>query len=57
LTLQASAAEQTRHKIYDMATSEKLLIQAYHLPFPALVHIEKSGTGYREIPIPGTPTI
>lgn len=49
--------EQTRHKIYDMAASEKLLIQAYHLPFPALIYIEKSGTGYREIPIPWNPTI
>jgi glyoxylase-like metal-dependent hydrolase (beta-lactamase superfamily II) len=49
--------EQTRHKIYDMAASEKLPIQAYHLPFPALIYIEKTGTGYREIPIPWNPTI
>ncbi len=55
--MDAAMAEQTRRKLYDMAATEKLLIQAYHLPFPALVYIEKSGTGYREIPVPWNPTI
>jgi glyoxylase-like metal-dependent hydrolase (beta-lactamase superfamily II) len=55
--MDGAMAEQTRRKLYDMAATEKLLIQAYHLPFPALVYIEKSGTGYREIPIPWNPTI
>jgi glyoxylase-like metal-dependent hydrolase (beta-lactamase superfamily II) len=55
--MDAAMAEQTRRKLYDMAAAEKLMIQAYHLPFPALVHIEKSGTGYREIPVPWNPTI
>jgi glyoxylase-like metal-dependent hydrolase (beta-lactamase superfamily II) len=55
--MDAAMAEQTRRKLYDMAAAEKLLIQAYHLPFPALVYIEKSGTGYREIPVPWNPTI
>jgi hypothetical protein len=40
-----------------MASSERLMLQTYHLPFPALVHIEKSGNGYREIPVPWNPTI
>jgi glyoxylase-like metal-dependent hydrolase (beta-lactamase superfamily II) len=55
--MEGSMAEQTRRKVYDMAATEKLPIQAYHLPFPALVHIEKSGNGYREIPVPWNPTI
>jgi glyoxylase-like metal-dependent hydrolase (beta-lactamase superfamily II) len=55
--MEGPMAEQTRRKIYDMAATEKLPIQAYHLPFPALVHIEKSGNGYREIPVPWNPTI
>jgi glyoxylase-like metal-dependent hydrolase (beta-lactamase superfamily II) len=55
--MEASMAEQTRRKLYDMAATEKLMIQAYHLPFPALVHVEKNGNGYREIPVPWNPTI
>jgi glyoxylase-like metal-dependent hydrolase (beta-lactamase superfamily II) len=55
--MEPSMAEQTRRKLYDMAATEKLMIQAYHLPFPALVHVEKSGNGYREIPVPWNPTI
>jgi glyoxylase-like metal-dependent hydrolase (beta-lactamase superfamily II) len=50
-------AEQSRRKTYDMAATEKLLIQGFHFPFPALAYIEKSGTGYREIPVPWSPTI
>lgn len=55
--MDAAMAEQTRRKLYDKASSERLMIQAYHLPFPALVHIEKNGNGYREIPVPWNPTI
>jgi hypothetical protein len=53
----AASRRLARRRVYDMAAVEKLMIQAYHLPFPALVHIEKSGTGYREIPVPWNPTI
>ena len=28
-----------------------MLVQGYHYPFPALAYIEKSGTGYREVPM------
>jgi glyoxylase-like metal-dependent hydrolase (beta-lactamase superfamily II) len=45
---QASA---TRKRIYDMLVAEKLPVQAYHFPFPALRVIEKSGSGYRTVPI------
>ena len=55
--MDAAMAEQTRRKLYDMASSERLMLQTYHLPFPALVYIEKSGNGYREIPVPWNPTI
>jgi glyoxylase-like metal-dependent hydrolase (beta-lactamase superfamily II) len=55
--MEPTTAEQTRRKLYDMAATEKLMIQAYHLPFPALVHVEKSSNGYREIPVPWNPTI
>ena len=50
-------AEATRRKVYDMLVAEKMLIQGFHYPFPSLAHVEKSGTGYREIPVPWSPTI
>ena len=51
------AAEATRRKVYDMLSAEKMLVQGFHYPFPSLAHVEKSGTGYREIPVPWSPTI
>ncbi len=53
----AQAAEATRRKVYDMVSADKLLLQGFHYPFPALAYVEKSGTGYREIPVPWNPTI
>ena len=40
-------AAATRRKVYDMLVAEKLPVQAYHFPFPALARIEKQGGGYR----------
>jgi hypothetical protein len=50
-------AVQTRRKIYDMAAAEKMVVQGYHFPFPAIAHVEKSGNGFRLIPVPWNPTI
>jgi len=41
------AAEQSRRRIYEMVASEHIPIQGYHLPFPALGHIDKDGPNYR----------
>jgi glyoxylase-like metal-dependent hydrolase (beta-lactamase superfamily II) len=40
-------AAETRKRVYDMLAAEKLPVQAYHFPFPALARIEKSGNGYK----------
>jgi glyoxylase-like metal-dependent hydrolase (beta-lactamase superfamily II) len=53
----AQMAEATRRKVYDMLSADKMMVQGFHYPFPALAYIEKSGTGYREIPVPWNPTI
>jgi glyoxylase-like metal-dependent hydrolase (beta-lactamase superfamily II) len=50
-------AEATRRKVYDMLAAEKMMVQGFHYPFPALAYIEKSGSGYREIPVPWNPNI
>jgi len=50
-------AEATRRKVYDMLASERMLVQGFHYPFPGLAYVEKTATGYREIPVPWDPTI
>jgi glyoxylase-like metal-dependent hydrolase (beta-lactamase superfamily II) len=50
-------AEETRRKVYDMLAAEKMLVQGFHYPFPSLAHIEKTATGYREIPVPWMPVL
>ena len=50
-------AEATRRKTYDMVIAEKLPVQGFHYPFPGLGHVEKSGDGYRLVPVPWKPVI
>jgi glyoxylase-like metal-dependent hydrolase (beta-lactamase superfamily II) len=50
-------AEVTRRKVYDMLVAEKMLVHGIHYPFPALAHVEKTATGYREVPVAWNPTI
>jgi glyoxylase-like metal-dependent hydrolase (beta-lactamase superfamily II) len=50
-------AEATRRKVYDMLVADKMRVQGFHYPFPSLAHVEKVGTGYREIPVVWNPTI
>ena len=50
-------AEATRRKVYDMLVVEKLRVQGFHYPFPSLAHVEKYGSGYREIPVIWNPSI
>jgi glyoxylase-like metal-dependent hydrolase (beta-lactamase superfamily II) len=45
-----ATAVATRHKVYDMAAAEKMLIAGYHFPFPCMGHVEKDGAGYRLVP-------
>jgi glyoxylase-like metal-dependent hydrolase (beta-lactamase superfamily II) len=45
-------AVETRKRLYDMAATERMLVHGYHLAFPSLVHVEKSGSGYRLVPAP-----
>jgi glyoxylase-like metal-dependent hydrolase (beta-lactamase superfamily II) len=57
LDVEPVAAEATRRKVYDMLVAERMLVQGFHYPFPALGHVEKSGTGYREVLVNWSPTI
>ena len=44
-------AAATRRRVYDMLAAEKLPVQAFHFPFPALRTVERAGEGYRTIAI------
>jgi glyoxylase-like metal-dependent hydrolase (beta-lactamase superfamily II) len=48
----AKMAEETRRKVYDMLVAERMMVQGFHYPFPALAYVEKSGDGYRETMVP-----
>jgi hypothetical protein len=50
-------AEGMRRRVYDMLAVERVPVQGFHYPFPALAHVEKTATGYREIPVIWNPTI
>jgi glyoxylase-like metal-dependent hydrolase (beta-lactamase superfamily II) len=53
----AAMAEATRRKVYDMLAADKMRVQGFHYPFPSLAHVEKVGSGYREIPVMWNPNI
>jgi glyoxylase-like metal-dependent hydrolase (beta-lactamase superfamily II) len=53
----AKMAEETRRKVYDMLVAEKMMVQGFHYPFPAIAYVEKSGDGYRETMVPWNPVI
>jgi hypothetical protein len=40
-----------------MLVAEKMLVQGFHYPFPALAHIERTANGYREILVPWSTSI
>jgi glyoxylase-like metal-dependent hydrolase (beta-lactamase superfamily II) len=50
-------AAATRRRIHDMAAAEKLLVTGYHFPFPSLGYSEKSGNGYRLVPVAWSPVL
>jgi glyoxylase-like metal-dependent hydrolase (beta-lactamase superfamily II) len=55
--MDADAARATRHKLLDMAASEKMQVSFYHAPFPATGHIARDGERrYRMVPAMWLPT-
>jgi glyoxylase-like metal-dependent hydrolase (beta-lactamase superfamily II) len=43
-------AAATRKRVYDMLVTDRLPVQGYHFPYPALARIERQGGGYRVVP-------
>ncbi len=57
LDVEPIEAEATRRKVYDMLVAERMLVQGFHYPFPSVGHVEKAGTGYREVLVNWSATI
>ena len=50
-------AVETRKKVYDMAASEKMMVQGFHIALPSMVYAAKSVNGFRLVPVPWSPSI
>ena len=55
--LDAALAETNRRKLYDQLAADKMRMQGFHFPFPAVGYIEKDGQGYRYTPAPWNPVV
>jgi len=42
----------TRIRVFDMLAAQKLLVHAYHFPWPGVGHVTKQGEGFHYIPAP-----
>jgi glyoxylase-like metal-dependent hydrolase (beta-lactamase superfamily II) len=45
-----AAAAATRKRLFDQAATDRIAVTGYHMPFPAVGYIEKSGSDYRWVP-------
>ncbi len=55
--MDAAKAEETRRRIFDMASTDRTRVQGYHFPFPATGHIAKDRDGYAFIPAAWNPLL
>ena len=44
-----------RRRMLDQAASDRMLVEAYHFPFPACGHIARTATGYDLVPVEWSP--
>lgn len=54
--LDAPRSVSTRRQLLERAADERILIHAYHLPFPGLGHVERRGTTFTWHPVTEGPT-
>ncbi len=48
-------AVDARRQMLDRAAADRMLVEAYHFPFPACGHIVKTATGYELVPVEWQP--
>jgi glyoxylase-like metal-dependent hydrolase (beta-lactamase superfamily II) len=42
----------SRHRVFDMVATDRLMVAGAHLPFPGLGHVAKASVGYTYLPAP-----
>lgn len=52
-----AVAAETRKKLLDRASADRMLVQGYHFPFPASGYITRSGKGYDLMPVMWQPSL
>jgi glyoxylase-like metal-dependent hydrolase (beta-lactamase superfamily II) len=55
--MDAAMAEAGRRKLYDQLAADRMRMQGFHFPFPAVGYIEKDGSGYRYTAAPWSPVV
>jgi glyoxylase-like metal-dependent hydrolase (beta-lactamase superfamily II) len=50
-------ATETRKRLLDRASADRMLVQGYHFPFPASGYITKGGKGYDLVPVMWQPAL
>ncbi len=55
--MDAAKAEETRRKVYDMASADRMLVAGYHFPFPSAAYVAKDGAQYRYVPVNWNPVL
>ncbi len=48
-------AVKARRQMLDRVVADRMLVEAYHFPFPACGHIVKNGSGYELVPVMWSP--
>ncbi|MEM1198200.1 MAG: MBL fold metallo-hydrolase [Pseudomonadota bacterium] len=51
MDMDKAEAVKTRKRLIDMAATDKLLVAAYHIPFPGVGHIVPNGAMHRWVPL------
>lgn len=46
-----------RRRMLDRVAADRMLVQGYHFPFPAIGHIAKSASGYEFVPVQWQPAL
>jgi glyoxylase-like metal-dependent hydrolase (beta-lactamase superfamily II) len=44
------AGAATRRRVFDMVSADRIAVVGYHMPFPSVGWVEKTGTSYRWVP-------
>jgi glyoxylase-like metal-dependent hydrolase (beta-lactamase superfamily II) len=53
--MDGALAVKTRRRMLDRAAADRMLVEAYHFPFPASGHMVRRGAGYELVPVEWKP--